>query len=163
MSFKASPVLRLIRFVCYYWWVTFENSRLKVLYWIKKYNTLSSSLYNIIYKKKRIKIIDASRWGAQEKKEKIEQYTEAYINRVCALTRLSRLSQGMLGACGEKQQVMLLLLIQIIVIVLMGTLMTYGPEARPVPRNRSGTHIHISLTHCTHLYIRVYINVYIYL
>ncbi|XP_008217364.1 ammonium transporter Rh type A isoform X4 [Nasonia vitripennis] len=44
---------------------------------------------------------------------------------------------GILGTCGEKQQVMLLLLIQIIVIVLMGTLMTYGPEARPVPRNRS--------------------------
>ncbi|XP_031784212.1 ammonium transporter Rh type A isoform X3 [Nasonia vitripennis] len=47
------------------------------------------------------------------------------------------MAKGILGTCGEKQQVMLLLLIQIIVIVLMGTLMTYGPEARPVPRNRS--------------------------
>ncbi|XP_058797600.1 ammonium transporter Rh type B-B isoform X2 [Phymastichus coffea] len=43
----------------------------------------------------------------------------------------------MSGLCGEKQQVMLLMLIQLVVIVLMGTLMTYGPEAQPEMRNRS--------------------------
>lgn len=35
----------------------------------------------------------------------------------------------MLSICGEKQQVFLLFLIEIILIVLMGTLTTYGPEA----------------------------------
>ncbi|KAK2586413.1 hypothetical protein KPH14_010698 [Odynerus spinipes] len=39
------------------------------------------------------------------------------------------MGKGMLSICGEKQQVFLLFLIEIILIVLMGTLMTYGPEA----------------------------------
>nr|KAF7390687.1 hypothetical protein H0235_017849 [Vespula pensylvanica] len=35
----------------------------------------------------------------------------------------------MLSVCGVKQQVVLLFLIEIILIVLIGTLTTYGPEA----------------------------------
>ncbi|XP_014605033.1 PREDICTED: ammonium transporter Rh type B isoform X3 [Polistes canadensis] len=39
------------------------------------------------------------------------------------------MGKGMLSVCGEKQQVVLLFLIEIILIVLIGTLTTYGPEA----------------------------------
>lgn len=72
-------------------------------------------------------------------------------------------SQGMLAPCGEKQQVLLLLLVQIIVIVLMGALMTYGPDARPdAPRNRSGTshpppHVHLHPHHI--ILARVYTRI----
>ncbi|KAI4481849.1 hypothetical protein M0804_009370 [Polistes exclamans] len=41
------------------------------------------------------------------------------------------MGKGMLSVCGEKQQVVLLFLIEIILIVLIGTLTTYGPEANP--------------------------------
>ncbi|XP_033209252.1 ammonium transporter Rh type B-B isoform X2 [Belonocnema kinseyi] len=50
------------------------------------------------------------------------------------------MAEGMLSICGAKQQVLLLFLIQFIVIVLIGTLTTYGPEARAnVIRNHSGS------------------------
>lgn len=39
-------------------------------------------------------------------------------------------TQSMLSLCGGKEQVLLLFLIQLIIMVLMGTLTTYGPEAR---------------------------------
>nr|XP_050863671.1 ammonium transporter Rh type B isoform X2 [Vespula vulgaris] len=39
------------------------------------------------------------------------------------------MGKGMLSVCGVKQQVVLLFLIEIILIVLIGTLTTYGPEA----------------------------------
>ncbi|XP_043465365.1 ammonium transporter Rh type B-B isoform X1 [Leptopilina heterotoma] len=40
------------------------------------------------------------------------------------------MAESMLSLCGGKEQVLLLFLIQLIIMVLMGTLTTYGPEAR---------------------------------
>lgn len=65
-------------------------------------------------------------------------------------------------ALGDRQQVMLLLFIQIIIIILFGTIMSYGPDARSVPRNRSTAgELIIVLFITSILHTRVYLCLYV--
>ncbi|KAL2748128.1 ammonium transporter Rh type A isoform X1 [Vespula maculifrons] len=61
--------------------------------------------------------------GKEDKEDcRVRSNKEEKSNRIA-------MGKGMLSVCGVKQQVVLLFLIEIILIVLIGTLTTYGPEA----------------------------------